>query len=478
MTPNRRVSNSLLNAWIFCALFGFVFLVHGLIVTYGSGRLFSGELLGRAYDSLAKNLVHGKATVDRGAIQWEVYAVQGKSYMYFGPFPALLRIGLNFFFPFLYGQWSRVMFLTADFLSLAGLACLLALCLGRNPDLGRGVKRALFYSSFLGFALGSPLFYLMACPYLYHEPLIWATAASVWALYFLFLSTGPDRRPLWALAGLSAAVGAALLSKLTFLPLAGIVFLTAVWILTLRPRPDRPVLRLAFLLVPVLLALAFYAWYNNERFGSPWVPINYRYYIYSYSNPRLIEILARAGDINPARIPVALSNYFGLNAIALSSQAPFVHMVPVLHLNPALYVTDYRERVISLLFASPWLVLGGFSGILGIMFSKNRTLEKLTCLAFLAQWGAILSYYFITHRYSTEFLPLLLYGCGFFLSSVKPRGRARDFGVPLAAAAVLLCLVSITVTVPSTLSYTAHGNWAIPIAWKSALDGFFARITG
>ena len=58
----------------------------------------------------------------QAAIGHETMIVNGKVRMYFGPFPALLRIPLNFIYPAGHGKWSRI----SGF--CAGLIALFALC--------------------------------------------------------------------------------------------------------------------------------------------------------------------------------------------------------------------------------------------------------------------------------------------------------------------------------------------------------------
>ncbi len=66
------------------------------LVSYTSWNLVGSEWLGAAYDSLGKNLLAGNASLDKSAIIWEGFHRDGKSYMCFGPFPAMVRIVLNF----------------------------------------------------------------------------------------------------------------------------------------------------------------------------------------------------------------------------------------------------------------------------------------------------------------------------------------------------------------------------------------------
>lgn len=73
--------------------------------TTGFQQVFVKEILGSAFDSQAEHFLHGNVDVDRDAIREEAMTVNGKTRMYFGPFPALLRIPLNFVCPGGRGAW-------------------------------------------------------------------------------------------------------------------------------------------------------------------------------------------------------------------------------------------------------------------------------------------------------------------------------------------------------------------------------------
>jgi len=72
----------------------------------GGRDIFVKEVLGGAYDSQAEHLLRGDVDVDAEAIRHEATIVNDHVRMYFGPFPALLRIPLNFLYPAGHGKWS------------------------------------------------------------------------------------------------------------------------------------------------------------------------------------------------------------------------------------------------------------------------------------------------------------------------------------------------------------------------------------
>src|SRR5438874_4286456 len=76
--------------------------------TTGGRQVFVKEVLGGAYDSQAEYFLRGNVDVDAEAIGHEAMIVNDHVRMYFGPFPAFLRVPLNFVYPAGYREWSKV----------------------------------------------------------------------------------------------------------------------------------------------------------------------------------------------------------------------------------------------------------------------------------------------------------------------------------------------------------------------------------
>jgi hypothetical protein len=92
--------------------------------TTGFRQIFVREVLGAAYDSQAEHFLHGNVDVDGDATRHEGIIVNGKARMYFGPFPAFLRMPLNFLWPAQRGNWSRLSGLAAAIIALSSFAAL------------------------------------------------------------------------------------------------------------------------------------------------------------------------------------------------------------------------------------------------------------------------------------------------------------------------------------------------------------------
>jgi hypothetical protein len=170
---------------IFAAL-ALISLLYLLLAARGvPSNLFAPAPLSAAYDSLGESLKRGEVTVDRTFIYSEEIVRDGKTTMYFGPLPAMLRMPLNSLFPDLFGRWGRLLSLAAALLSLAAFIKFAAFSLRQNPSLSESAKRLLFWVSLFGFALGSPMLFVIGETVIYNEAILWGCVCSGWALYFL-----------------------------------------------------------------------------------------------------------------------------------------------------------------------------------------------------------------------------------------------------------------------------------------------------
>jgi hypothetical protein len=154
-----------------------------VFTTTGGRQVFVREMLGDAYDSQAEHFLHGDVNVDGDAIRHEVMVVNGQSRMYYGPFPALLRIPLNFVYHAGRGNWSRLSGLCAGIIVVAAFAALLADSLRTSTLSAR--NQAWFGSVCVaGIGFASPLLLLLGNLSIYNEAVIWGFAGSVAALFF------------------------------------------------------------------------------------------------------------------------------------------------------------------------------------------------------------------------------------------------------------------------------------------------------
>lgn len=488
---NYKINGPRLSVLISFLVIGSIYF---FLATYGTWDIFGKEKSFEPYDSLGRSLLHGRANVQGAG--WEGFHIKDNVYMYFGPFPALLRIILNAVFPGLYGCWSRISCFIAAILALIAFWFILNLQLKENQFVSPKYLNYFRFLFLFTFALGSLLFFLISCSYIYHEAILWGFCGSLWAMFFAFSALN---RP-WPIvknssAMLSFAAGVALLARLTFsVPFYLVITCLGIFIplkyLYRAPQatiageevvskidfsPRKIVIFLIYLIGPAALFFIFQLWYNYLRFGSPFVFIDYEFYYPHLVQPSELSRLKAMGAFNILRISEGLKNLFFVDSRYFLQKFPFVTPTPAPRYDQALYLG--HEWTIPLTIVSPWLLYLAQKGLFHIAHAwpKDRKILFLS-FAFLSQWLIVLGHFSLTHRYVTDLLPLFLL---LAFVGVKYLGKGwsrRSFKVGEIGIVSVLCVVSIVTTVLSTLAWTHGWNWGAPDEYRILVGEFFLSV--
>lgn len=482
--PSRSNTEREATLWSIPAaiLAGLVLWIHFYLLTRGTGEFFQPELLGSSYDSLAASLLGGTSELDPATIRWEAMKTDGRVYMYFGPWPALLRIPLNLTMESYWGLWSRLSCFVASTLALSAFMRLAMRSLLGNPRLDLVKGKLLFLASILAFGLGTPLLFLTITGSIYHESILWGLAASIWALDFawmILVANDPSDTPLW---GLSCAAGIALLSRVTFgAPLFGILAICLLfkWMGSGERSggvraPLAP--RTAVTILPALAAAVLQAVYNMERFDSPLVFARFDLLGYLVSNHESWTSFETWGSLNVRRIPIAIFNFFGFQQDFVSSWFPWIRATRAWYPEANLYPQMFDSLVISLTLASPCVVFGSALGITWLFRSGGEWLLKLCVLGLFTECVFVFSYFIMEQRYAADFLPFLVLGFALFLRGPSKGAPSRIPIRWLVNGTLILALVSVTTTMLSSLSVIPRHGVAQPRVYKQAWIQLFVNI--
>lgn len=431
-----------------------------IIATSGGRDLFVKEILGDAFDSQADHFLHGNVDVDGDAIRWEAMIVDGHTRMYFGAFPALLRVPLNAIYPAGRGAWSRLSGFLAAELCLFAFAGLISDAVSASA-LARRWQGWLGCACLAGLVFATPLLFLLGNMSIYSEAIVWGFAWSISAIFFAWRSRTAEGRALTlSLLGFSISAGCALLSRLTFgAPLLLIAPLLAIRFI--REKKFRPLLAL---LLPLLGALAFHFFLSYARFGN-FSGIKFDTYI----NPVHRDVADRYGMFRLDRIPYCFADYFGLYLPPLQAQPPFFQADRHFGNYPPSFSLPFSETYIPVTFASAWLVAGAVLGVICLLRKAGRDpfLWGGTA-AFAAQSLLILSYYTLAQRYSAELYPFLIFCTVVFLRQAGATPRVEQW---IFAAFLPL---SILLNFFATASWLQHDG-SLPretrIFWRTISGG-------
>lgn len=429
-----------------------------LFTMTGGRQVFVNEVLSEAYDSQAEHFLRGDVGVDSDAIRHEIMIVDGKSRMYFGPFPAFLRIPLNYIYPGGRGNWSRISGFCAGMIALAAFAALVRSAL-RASELSTGWRNWLGNASLVGFALGSPLLLLLGNLSIYDEAIIWALAWSLAALYFALRSRETEGSALTrSLLAFSFCAGAALLSRATF----GAPFLLIAPVLALRLFRRNPVRNLTALFLPLGAAFFFYLFLTYARFGDfSGMPMRFS------ANEEQQKFAVEHGLFRLERVPYSFADYFFLRCPEFQDEPPFLKASrePYDHL----YVVPFTETYSSLLWCSSWILLGAVIGMAmllrpGASDGVDRTIAGILLLQVIV----ILSFMGLAQRYAAEFCPFLIFAFLFFL-------RHGRFAFQLRYLLIALVAVSVVINSLTTVSWVLESDMNVPAETKAKWNEFLGR---
>jgi hypothetical protein len=387
--------------------------------------------------------------------------IDGKARMYFGPFPALLRIPLNLIYPAGRGTWSRISGFLAGEVALFAFTGLVSNAL-RSSSLSARARNWLGGACMIGFVFGSPLLFLLASPSIYHEAIIWGFGWSMAALFFGWRCRNAEGRELIvSLVAFSLCASAALVSRVTF---GAPLLLMAPLLALCLPRANRLRL-LAALFLPLGAGLAFYLSLSYARFGT-FVGTSFEHYINSVHR----EFTHDYGIFSLRRVPYSLADYFGLRFPSLQAQAPFLKADRHFFLRPELYSLRFSETYVSVPWASSWLLAGTILGVICLARRNGADLfERGVAVAFALQCLCILSFYNLAQRYSVDLYPFLIFCLLVFL---------RSGGVLLSRAyrvIIALVLVSITINSLATVSWLVDSDQNVQPETRAILNRLLGR---
>ena len=431
-----------------------------LFTMTGGRDIFVKEVLGGAYDSQAEHFLRGDVGVDSAAIAHETMIVNGKVRMYFGPFPALLRVPLNFIYPAGHGKWSRISGFCAGVIALFAFAGLVRTALCSSP-LSSRARNWVGNACVIGFALGSPLLLLLGNLSIYDEAIIWGFAWSLAALYFACRSRTTEGAALTrSLLAFSFCAGAALLSRATF----GAPFVLIAPLLAIRLFHRQPIRNITALLLPLGTALVFYLFLSYARFGD-FSGMNMRYNI----NPVQRDFAVKHGLFRIERVPYSFADYFVLRSPQLQREAPFLKANRKDYHHENLYVMPFTETYSSLLWSSSWILLGAVIGVAMLLRPGGADgVDRAVATIFLLQVIVILSFMGLVQRYLAEFFPFLIFIFLIFL-------RQGKIAFQLRYLLIGLVVVSVLINSLTTVSWLVEADMNVPAETRAKWNQFLGR---
>jgi hypothetical protein len=439
----------------FVGLLAIVAVYYLFLLSNGTFQLFAPEWLDKTFDNMLVHLLRGEFTVDRDAIGYEAFTRDGKTFAYFGIFPAVLRLAAIPFTDFAQAELARLSCLTALVIFVALQLRMLLIVHHSVPAASRRPEFLAVIAAAI--VLSGPQLYILSSAWIYNEPILWSAAMAAAFNLVIVRATfgakslrGRDLVLLAALAGLAintrASVGVALY--------LGAILLVA-WIVWLRYAPDRLTQQFSgkatplspTILPPIAilgLAAVVAGVVNFKRWDDAFTFADVHYYdmrVIVY--PNLLEILRKYGEFDSGRI--------WLGALYYVTDIPYL-----LHTLPRFAEFLYARVVLIVgppstpLLTNPLTIILAGIGLYRVwrepeLSTQNVTVLRLALLGHAAAVILVLGYWFFIWRYRFDFTPFMMLSALVGYGSVsRAVAEARESWRKRArVAAIGLCFLGV-----------------------------------
>ena len=434
-------------------------LVFSYMVTDGDFRFDFPESFGSFYDFQAASLLHGHLDVPREAIGGEAFIVHGKSYGYYGPTPAAMRM------PFVilklaFGKLSRT-FMLLDYIGCLVFAYIilrLAVRMLRGENAVPSNWAIILLIANAG--LGSTLLFLGGRAFIYHEAILCGAAFAIASCYFSLRHLIKPEGKAWMLA-----LACGLLSE-NARPTAGIFSFSflgcAALAVLLRSRFQArqrfsagPVFRVMAIGAMCVVGMASYNVISYLKFGTLDVmPLKYNV---QFTPARLAVFEGKTFHLS--NLACTLNGYlWGPNFKVWPTFPYFFAMAPDRFSYPNSKM-DWIEIVLGMPYAMSglfFLAIGG-SVLVGLRAKHLRW-------ALVVAWGAVVPLCLalftavaISQRYTGDFCPFLIVASAFGLAAFEE----MRLGATARTVIWMLTLWSILATLALTFDFR-DGVFGIP----------------
>jgi hypothetical protein len=365
------------------------------------------------FDIQARALLHGHLDVPAGSLGIEAFVVDGRHYMYFGPFPSLLRMPLLALTDRLDGRLTALSMLAGwVVLAVATMALVRRVrrILRGEAAVGRveAVALGAVVASITG---GSTLVYLASQPWVYHEVYVWSTALAVATVASLVAAWD---EPGWRRTVTTGAPAlATMLTRVTAgWAMALAVVATGVWFLATRRDRGADWRRAGWgLTAGGMAALLVGSAVNWAKFRHPYLfPIGDQVWT-QLSAHRRVVLAANGGRLDgPQFVPTTLLAYLRPDGVRFTSVFPFI-TAPAAPPSPRRGVLlDEAYRTGSVPALMPLLCALAVWGAVVAFRNAAAAALRIPLIACLAMTAGVLGFGYVAPRYTSEFLPLLALG--------------------------------------------------------------------
>jgi hypothetical protein len=465
------------------------------LIMAGSWSPLQHQYFDDFYDHQARAFLDGRWDVPRDAVGFEGFLIDGKTYIYFGPGPALLRLPVLAATDRLDGQLTTVSMMVAMVVLVVAahrLSVTVRTIVRGAAPVGR---REVIATAGLAVAvLAGPPLWLASVATVFHEAILWGLAFAVAAL---------DAAGRWVLRPTAvrlvvvvvAATGA-VLSRQTL----GMGVLTGLWLLVavalagraLRRHNPRagglapPValgpLTLACTIVTVAMVLP-----NLAKFGEPFAPPMQHHIASMQFGDRKAFLEANHGEyFGPQFVPTTLLQFTRPDAFDLRPDFPWIDFPAAGPTVVGDVTFDHLEWTSSVPVTMTALVVLALPGVAWLVVAVRR--RRPDGVALLALWagtwiGAVgaIAIGYVAHRYVGDLVPIVLLPAlvgAHWLLGRRPAGRGKTLRRVVPVGLGVLVLLGAWVNLALGIEYQRERGFNIPEEWRAQLVRWRADLPG
>lgn len=422
-------------------------VVFAVVLAEGTpaGLVRRGPFSSDFFDAQAHALLAGRLDVDPAVAGLEGFDHEGRTQLYFGLVPALLRLPVAAVTDRFDGRLTQLSMLGALAVALWAAARLVWRARRwRRGDRPVGPREPWIVGGFVAtVGVASPLLFLAARPLVYHETELWGAATTLAALEALLAWWERPGRTSLAVAALTAVLALNTRASVGGGAVAALALTGALALLARRiPWRTAPAVA-ASVLAPVLV----YGAVNQARFDHPF-SVPFREQVLSSFDPARQATLESTGGtlFGPEFAPTALVTYLrpdGVDGQRLFPWITFRESTDVI--GDATF--DTVDRSASLPSVAPSLVLLGVIGCVALVRRGWR--DPWLAAVVGASTGVVstVTIAFIANRYLADFTPplVLLAALGTWITADRMSGSGRLVrGAGVGALAGLTALGAAT----------------------------------
>ncbi len=418
------------------------------------------RLLSNFYELQGRALLAGHLYVPNGSLGVEAFLHDGHQYMYFGPFPTLIRLPVILVTHSLDGRMTATSILLAWIVTavMSGIVlwhCRLALRGASSLGGAEAATYAIVFAAILG---GSALVNLAANPWVYSEDIAWSIALSLVAtVAILALLARPSW---WRVTVLFLSVLAVNLTRgTTGLAWSAAAIAAGAWLGWRRRAGDTPNLWLPTVIAGVIPLLV--------SFGISWLKFGvlngYPLQDQVWFRTHHVAGINHGHYFSLNYLPTGLSTYFGSLGVHISSVFPFFTLPQYPVQGAAHTVLFGSEQVTSVTGSMPLLLILTMVGALGILRPSSPQSVRLMIIPLVAAAlpaGALLVFGFLDNRFVAEFLPLLVIGSAVGLPVAWQYLGSQGTSARFCAVGAISLLAAYSLAVNFGMSITPTGWWS------------------